>query len=598
VSGANYDAVIVGSGPGGATVADVLTSAGWNVAIVEKGRNHLLDVDTDGAPRLKYDYSNDELKFVHRWFLGPDPLVEPRTFRRTEEEGERIHVGEVNSIPSTVGGGGVHADGKVPRFREVDFALLSEYGPVEGAEVADWPVGYEQLEPYYTQAERLVGVAGLAEANPFAAWRSGPYPMSPGAPMYGATLSSAAAERVGLHPYPAPTAANSVPYDGRPACNNCGFCGFVGCPIHAKGDPVAMLLRALGTGRAELLSETFVSRIVVGGGRASGVEVVGLDGRTQIIRARHVVVAAGAIETPRLLLLSGLEHPLIGRHLMVHFQTFAIGMLPERLHSYRGRAVTHVHDDAVIVDEEARRAAKDGGLPWIRGGMVEHGGPSLPISEAKLYPWGQTHKTLMRSSPMRDRLWAFTMQGEDLPQLSNRVDLDPRIRDVRGFPVARVTYRPHRHELVASAHHGRILVRVLEEMGASWTRLATSPFVPAHDPNAGLLNLQRRERDSAAVARGERSPLQGGDLLRRGRARGQGFDSVAWTAPASRHVLGTTRMGTDPSTSVVDPYGRLHELDNVVVADSSVFVTSAGYGPTLTLVALAARAASAMTGST
>ncbi len=233
------DAVIVGSGPGGSAVADVLTRAGWSVVIIEKGRNHLLDPDDLTKPAA--DYSNDELKFIYRHFLGPDPLIEPRTFRRGEDEGDHVYVGEVNSIPTTVGGGGTHADGKVPRFREEDFTLLSTHGPIEGAEVADWPLSYDDLEPFYAEAERSIGVAGTAGANPFAAWRSGPYPMPSGAPMYGAVRSSAAAEALGLHPYAAPTAANSVPYDGRPACNNCGFCAFFGCPIHAKGDPVALV---------------------------------------------------------------------------------------------------------------------------------------------------------------------------------------------------------------------------------------------------------------------------------------------------------------------------------------------------------------------
>ncbi len=113
-----------------------------------------------------------------------------------------------------------------------------------------------------------------------------------------------------------------------------------------------------------------------------------------------------------------------------------------------------MHDDALIPDEDSRAAAKDAGLPWMKGGMVEHGGPALPIMEAKIYRWGRSHKEAMRSSPMRERLWAFTMQGEDLPVPTNAIDLDPTVRDVRGFPVARYTYRPHQHELVASAHHG------------------------------------------------------------------------------------------------------------------------------------------------
>ncbi len=540
------DAVIVGSGPGGSTVADVLTAAGWTVTIVEKGRNHLLDPADPSV--LASDYSNDEIKFLSRHFLGPDPLIEPRTFRTGEDDGDHLHVGEVNSIPSTVGGGGTHADGKVPRFMPGDFRLHSELGPQPDAAVADWPFDYDELEPFYAEVERLIGVAGTEGSNPFAGPRSGPFPMPSGAPMYGALRSTEAAERLGYHPYPAPTAANSVPYDGRPACNNCGFCAFFGCPIHAKGDPVAMLRRALTSGRAELLAETFVSRILTDGRRATGVEVVGPDGGRRTIGARHVVLAAGAIETPRLLLLSEIEHPLIGRHLMVHFQTIGVGIFPYRTYAERGRAVTHVHDDMIVGDDATRAAAKEAGLPWLRGGMVEHSGPALPIMEAKHLPWGKKHPRLMGDSPMRRNLWAFTAQGEDLPYATNRVDLDPTIRDVRGVPVARITYRPGRHELVSSDHFGPRLTAILDEMGATWTMVATSP-------GTGTAGFTPR------------------------------------SVPESRHVMGTVRMGADPATSVVDPFARVHQLDNVVVADSSVFVTSSGYGPTLTLAALAARTA-------
>ena len=170
---------------------------------MEKGRNHLLDPDDLTKPAA--DYSNDEIKFMSRYFLGPDPLIEPRAFRRSAEEGEHTHVGEVNSIPTTVGGGGIHADGKVPRFREEDFRLPLDVRPAGGRRT--WTIGrltYDELEPFYAEVERAIGVAGRAGANPFAAWRSGPYPMPPGAPMYGAVLSSAAAERRGPAPLRGP----------------------------------------------------------------------------------------------------------------------------------------------------------------------------------------------------------------------------------------------------------------------------------------------------------------------------------------------------------------------------------------------------------
>jgi choline dehydrogenase-like flavoprotein len=554
------DAVVVGSGPSGSAVAHLLTAHGWRVVVLEKGANHLLELEAPFGP-LGHS-ANDELKALHRHLLGPDPLVEPRTFRRDEGDGDHLLVGLVNSLPSTVGGGGFHADGKLPRFREDDFRLCSALGPVEGADVVDWPLGYDDLERYYAEAERLVGVAG-EETNPFAAWRSGPFPMPPGPDMQGAILSMAAAERAGLHPYRCPTGVNSVPYDGRPACNNCGFCGGYGCPIEAKGDPVGLLRRALRTGRCEVRPESYVVEITTSadGRQATGVRYLDAGRAAHEVRAAHVVLAAGAFETPRLLLRQGLgdSSGLVGRNLMYHFQTMAVGAFPQRLQSMRGRCVTGAHDDHIVGDAASASAARRAGLPWMRGGLVEHGGAAQPVREALLYGPGRHHGAAMRDSSLGDRLWVFTMQGEDLAQPTNRIDLDPRVRDAFGFAAGRVTYRPHRHELVASAHAGPILEAVLRDAGAEWTVTSTSPPVP-------------------------------------GEGEGEGGRSPLGVAPASYHVMGTARMGADPATSVVDPHGRLWDCDNVLVVDSSVFATSAGYNPTLTILATAARTARLLVG--
>jgi gluconate 2-dehydrogenase alpha chain len=550
------DAVIVGSGPAGATAAQVLTDAGWSVIVLEKGRNHLLSLEPPFAPTG--EISNDELKFMFRHFLGPDPLLEPRTFRRRESDGERIFTGDVNNLPSGVGGGGFHADGKLPRFREVDFRAGSELGPVDGSDVVDWPLDYDELEPYYAEAERVVGVAGEAGDNPFAAWRSGPYPMPPGPDMYGAILSSEAASRLGYHPYRAPTGVNSVGYDGRPACNNCGFCGFFGCPIDAKGDPVAPLRGALRTGRCEVRPESYVSDVLLdrSGRRARGVRYIDAAGREHEVSAHHVVLAAGAFETPRLLLRGevGNSSGLVGRYLMFHFQTLVIGSFPFRLHGHRGRSVTHLHDDHMLVTDESRSAARAADLPYFRAGIVEHGAAAGPLTEAVHLPPGPLHTELMLESPLRDRMWVFTVQGEDLPQAANRVDLDPTLRDVWGFPAGRVTYAPHRHEVACSAHVAPQLESILKEAGAEWTITTTSP------------------------------PVDGNG------------DGALGPAPVSRHVMGTCRMGDDPTTSVVDRWSRFHDVENMVCADSSVFPTSTGYGPTLTLVALAIRACRELAG--
>jgi choline dehydrogenase-like flavoprotein len=150
---------------------------------------------------------------------------------------------------------------------------------------------------------------------------------------------------------------------------------------------------------------------------------------------------------------------------------------------------------------------------------------------------------------MREHFLGFIMQGEDLPQATNRVDLDPAIRDFRGIPVARTTYKPHRHEIVASQHHSQRLSSIIRDAGVRDVLVATSPTT------------------------GEAGPA------------GSGISII----PISRHVAGTARMGKIPATSVCDEWGRLWEAPNVLVADSSVFPTGSGYGPTLTLVALALR---------
>ncbi|MEZ5144190.1 MAG: GMC family oxidoreductase N-terminal domain-containing protein [Acidimicrobiales bacterium] len=515
MSDVDADVVIVGSGPGGATFADVITAAGWTAIVLEKGRNHLLDPEPPHEPLGRF--SNDEIKLTRRHLLGPDPLLEPRTFRRDEADGARLLTGEVNNLPSTVGGGGVHADGKLPRLLELDLRLRSELGPVDGAAVEDWPVTYDDLEPYYAEVEAAIGVAGDAAANPFAPWRSGPYPMPPGPDMFGTRLSAPAAQRRGLHPYRAPTGVNSVPYDGRPACIDCGFCGFYGCPVHAKGDPVAMLQRALRTGRMQLRERAHVTDVLLdaAGHTATGVRYLDIEGEGHEVRSRYVVLAGGAFETPRLLLLNDLANSsgLVGHHLMFHVQTLTVGAFGLDLLGDRGRAVTHLHDDHLLPVTGA--AAAEHGLPWFRGGLVEHGAAAGPILEATTYPWGPQHNEAMARSELRRRLWVFTMQGEDLPQPTNRVDLDPSVRDVWGRPAGRVTYRPHRHEEVASAHHGPVLEAVLREAGAAGLLDHLSPLGELTDlDRANPLGIAPAAPRHGDVPHGRRPPHE------RGRARG------------------------------------------------------------------------------
>jgi choline dehydrogenase-like flavoprotein len=556
-------AIVVGSGIAGGTAAMVLAEAGWQVVMFEKGANHFGDLT---AQRPRTLYANDELKSLYRFFGAADPLVDPRTFRRHSSETRPRVVGLVNTLPTTVGGGTVFWDAKVPRFWDIDFAKRSALGPVPGADVDDWPFGYAELAPWYARAEALLGVQGDLDqlpAHPTLAHapRDGPFTMPPGPAQHGSLLAAAGARRVGLHPFPFPMAINSVDHDGRPACNDCGMCSGYGCPILARAGALAPLGRALRTGRVDLRAQSFVHRVDRRGTRATGVSYLNAGGRPGFEPADLVVLAASAIETVRLALLSRFPDPhgLLGRHLMFHWFTDGSGVfLDRRIHANRGRSTTHAAEDFADPDYPgARQAAAAAGLPYLRGGLLELGGSQEPISEALAYkrllpllapdkPFGAAFKQLMRASVLRDRLLGVTMVGEDLPQPTNRVDLDPSVRDAYHVPVARITYSPHRHELAAQRFYRPLLVRLLKAAGAD-----AALAVPATSSDSTV----------------------GGEA----------------DTPTGMHIMGGMRMGTDPRRSVCDPYGAVRGIDNVVVADASVFVTSGAANPTLTLMATALR---------
>lgn len=556
-------AVVVGSGAGGAVAAMVLAEAGWDVVIFEKGPNYFGDL-TDPTPETLF--SNDELKSTRRAFEDPDvELAEPRTFRRHPEDEEPLHVGFVNHHPATVGGGTVHWDAKTPRFWDIDFRKKSMLGPIEGASIEDWPFDYQEISPFYDEVEALIGVQGDLEQLPDEptlahAPRSRPFPMPPGPPQYTSLLYAEGARRLGLRPHPTPMAINSVAYDGRPACNNCGFCSRYGCPIHARVGALAPLRRALRAG-AEIRPESFVFRVRRSGRRATGVSFVDPDGARRTEGADLVVLAGSAVETARLALLSKLPDPhgQVGRYLMFHWFTAGFGMfLGERVHAYRGRSTSHGADDFADPDYPgAREAAAAEGLPYFRGGVLELGGTQDPIAEGLLYqsllpllspakPFGREFKQMMRASLFRDRLAGLEMIGEDLPQATNAVDLDPKVRDIHGFPVARVTYSPHRHEVVAQRFYMPLITALIEASGAD---------VAASTPEMST----------------EEFPVAAGDV------------------PANYHTMGGMRMGDDPRASACDGEGRFHGLDNLFVADGSVFVNSGGHNPTLTIMATALR---------
>ncbi len=547
----NPDAVIIGSGAGGGIAAKVLAEAGLRVLLLEKGENHYVGLDRpDGI--LRNRFGNDELKFEHRSFIVQDPRIEPRTYRRSE--GEESWVGSVNALAATVGGGTIHYDGNSPRVQQKDLRLRTIYGEVEGADIEDWPISYPDLEPFYDEVEAVIGVQGEAGSNPFEEPRS-PYPMPPGYPKYHSLLLADAARSLGYHPYPTPIAVNSVAYRGRPACSNCGFCGGHGCAINAKGSTAVTAVRdALLTGNCELRPDCFVFGLETSraGDRVERVKYVGPSGEIVSQAGGVFILACNAIESARLCLLSACDaHPgglgnrsgRVGRNLMFHTVWSVFGIFPQRLHIHRGRVGSHGMDDF------NRPPDPDEPDKLLGGGIVEFGAQLHPISEAKNLPViGEAHKRYMRASPLRDHLGVITLIGEDLPLSSNRVDLDPNVRDVYGFPVARITYKEHPNDQCAASHFLPRLEEILRTAGAM----------------AAFSVLES---------------MQTGGI------------------PDTKHILGALRMGTDPDRSVVNPYGRFHDLDNLYCADGGVFVTSTGYNPTLTTQALAARQAAWIVGA-
>jgi choline dehydrogenase-like flavoprotein len=301
-----------------------------------------------------------------------------------------------------------------------------------------------------------------------------------------------------------------------------------------------------------------VTKVTLAGGRATGVRWVRMTADGPVTGGENadlVVMAASGIETVRLALLS--EFPdqsgKLGRRLMLHaFLDGTAIFLDERMHAYRGRSITQCAEDACDPDFPGARAfARANGLPYIRGGIMELGGSQDPIEEGQAYttllaflspakPFGTGFKQLMRSSILRDRLAGCSLIGDDLPYLDHTVTLDPTVKDVFGLPVALITWNEQKYEQLSLQFYANVVKEMMTRAGAGAV-LA----VPGTDNSGGV--------------------------------------------PTGNHVMGGMMMGADPATSVTDSYGRVHGLDNVWVADGSVFVTSGGHNPTNTILAVALR---------
>ncbi len=563
-------AIVVGSGAGGSVVAMVLAEAGWDVVVFEKGPNYYTNLDGTGP--FGTVFSNDELKSQNRYFEQPDPLAYPRTFRQNAgQNAAATYVGKVNDLPNQVGGGFPHSDQKFTRMWDIDFKGLSMLGPVPGADMADWPFEYSEIAPYYDEIEELIGTQGDLGSMPALVLKRQPqrkpFSMPPGPQQRSSVLLAAGARRLGLHPFYFPMTINSVARNGFPVCNNCGFCSGYGCPISAKTSNLVPLRRALRTGRVRLLPETTVTKVEFVGRRASGVSYLDPQGRPGGESAEIVVLACSAILTPHLALLSGLPDPYgrIGKRIM--FQNFLDGFaifLYQRVHAHRGRATTQCMFDFNDPNFPGARAfARLCGLPYIRAGLCELGGSQFPIAEGLFYQqilgflpglqlFGHSFKELMRASLLRDRLAGVQCFATDMPYLTNNVTLDPAVKDLNGQPAPRITYQLGKFEKASQDFFVPLVSAMCAASGAQLYAAIPEQVVNGLGGQAG--------------------------------------------PPTGYHTMGGMQMGVEAKRSVVDADGRMHQMDNVYVADSSLFATSGGSNPTNTVMSVALRIARGLTG--
>ena len=477
-----YDAIVIGSGFGGAMAAHALIDAGWSVLMLERG---------DWVSRGAHNWMPDGVGP-----LTPHYSIESRTFH-------------------CVGGPSVFYGGVALRFRARDFEHAAE---IAGASGASWPWGYGDLEPYYTEAEQLLGVAGTAGADPTEAERSAAYPQRPADLAPVSRRIERAARELGCRPFPLPLAINHSRDSGRPSCVSCGTCDGFACAIGAKNDLATAVLRPLMRRGLDLRANTVVTRLIAARGRVTG--VVGVDretGRTTTYRAGAVLLAAGALASPQLLLASGLSplNPaghLVGRYLMRHYNEIVFGIFPKPPNPGGG-----FHKQLGIHDYYFGHPSVRGPLGKL-GGIQQLATPPVGLVRAQLP--GLLGTVL---APWVNHLTGLLTIAEDQPRYENRVALDG------------VTHCYSDRDVAAS--------RALTGRARAILR------------RAGAWGFYRHRIETFS------------------------------------HAVGTVRTGVDPRTSPLDEECRFRGLANLWVVDGSVMPTSAGVNPSLTIAAIALRAA-------
>ncbi len=535
------DAVVVGSGAGGAPMALQLARAGYKVVLLEKGPRY-----------TEADFTHDEISISRRNFFMPLPWDEPHLWRvgQSGKYSRSNHAWTANCV----GGGTVHMSGFFYRLKPVDFRMKSMLGAPPGSTVVDWPIRYEDLLPYYEQVEEEIGVSGLVTEHPWAEPRRKPYPLPPLDEHPIAKEIDRAGKKIGVHPYPTARAINSRPYRQRAGCAYCPLCGSYGCEVGAKSSTHAALIpEALATGNVELRTRCMARSVEVSAdGRAKSVVYLDEAGVLQEQPARIVVVSCTAVESARLLLNSrsarwpnGLANDsgLVGKNLT--FSGFGRSRASFRI-SKRKQSWPWLDDPAPFVQRSlsdhyvlpasAKLGSRKGGAI---GFLWEHPAPisaGIVLAQGAKGVFGKELKDRFRV--FRDsKVLQFETYAEWLPTPGTSVTVESSVLDRYGLPVAAITIDRHPADLPVT----RYLIDRGEEV------------LKAMEPDAVW----------RVTEAGETTILQ----------------------------HGTCRFGNDPATSVLDRDCRAHTVPNLYVVDGSFMPTSGGNPNTLTIMANAYRVA-------
>lgn len=537
----HYDVIIIGTGAAGGIVASVLAESGKHVLLLERGPS--LSFSDVGRDHLR----NQRLS-LYGHNAGPELEGNPRVFVDPQGEARIVkpHELDYHNNAACVGGGTRVYGAQAWRFHPDDFRMASRYGVPEGSSLADWPISYQDLEPFYDRAEWDLGVAGDGEAIHDKVPRRRGYPLPAVSPSPQTAALKQGAQKLGWVTSPVPLLINTVPYGGRGACVACKYCVGFACPTDAKnGAHNTVIPRAVTTGLCELLTGAIAEQIEVDGrGKVNGVsyfaQTLG-QMQKQSARAKVVVVSAGAVESARLLLNSasshhplglGNEHDQVGRNLQGHLYPRAYGVMPDKIFNGLGPGVT-----------VATTEFNHGNEGVIGGGMLADDFIKSPIDfwydslPPDLPRWGVANKRFMRENYTR----VLHVRGpvQDIPNPEGRVTVEPAVRDKWGIPVARLSGTTHPATITAA--------EFMRERGVEWLRASGCDKTWSTRP----------------------------ELMLSGR----------------QHQAGTCRMGRDNRVSVTDEWGRVHNHDNLFVVDGSLHVTNGGFNPVLTIMALAFRSA-------